>query len=286
MAMDVGWCRHCGDETEMSREHIPPEATGNDSAFTLYQQFGNEVKVFREFTNGHALETLCVDCNGGASERGLPQAYTAWHQDVLGHVHRCGAAYRQVTGGDPNDLWSLTRPDGAAFTLPLEHGRGVDRESLNNLHPGRIARQILGGILAVQDTRRLLADHPQLQAAYFNDEPTSIAPFTLHVALANVGTAYMNTSASTITIDLVTGASTADECWILALSPFLMILVNGDESPVTATRIDHWFQRSTKVTFGRRQDRTVNYPIARRDELLVNTLHDGLDRLPPNPPDQ
>ncbi|MGN2638717.1 hypothetical protein ACTD5D_21600 [Nocardia takedensis] len=151
---------------------------------------------------------------------------------------------------------------------------------MRNLHPGRIARQILGGILAVQNTRRLLDDHPRLQAAYFSEEPASIAPFTLHVALANAGTAYLNTSASAITIDLATGSSTADECWIMAFAPFLMILVEGEMSPITATRIDHWFQRPTNQAFGRRADRTVTYPIARRGELPVESLYQGRERLP------
>ncbi len=264
----------------MTREHLPPEATGNNSEVTLYQQFGDEFQVFRQFPKGHALETLCMQCNGGASERGLPQAYTAWHADVLGHLPRCGAAYRHVFGADPNDLWTRNRSDGSAWILPLEHGRGVDPETMRNLHPGRIARQILGGILAVQNTRRLLDDHPQLQAAYFSEEPASIAPFTLHVALANAGTAYLNTSASAITIDLTTDSSTADECWIMTFAPFVMILVEGEQSPITATRIDHWFQRPTNQTFGRRADRTVSYPIARRGELLVESLYQGRERLP------
>lgn len=263
----------------MTSEHLPARATGNDGEVTLYQELGSVFIVLHQFAEGHALATLCRQCNNGAGERGLPQAYTAWHRDVVGHVRRCAAAYHHATGGDPEDFWALPFSGDEVFMVPMEHGRGVDPQEMTNLHPGRIARQVLGGILAVQNNRRLLDDHPQLQAAYFSDEPTSIGPFTLHVALANAGTAYLNTAATAMTFDLTTGRSTASECWIVSFPPFVMLLVNGTESPITATRIDHWFQQPVSATFGRR-DRAVEYPVANRAELLVNKLYSDLERLP------
>jgi hypothetical protein len=273
------WCRHCGNHKEMTLEHLPARATGNNSEFTLYQELGGEFIPLRQFTEGHALATLCRECNTGASERGLPQAYTGWHRDVVGHVQLCAAAYHHVTGGDPSDFWALSRPEDRAFLVPMEHGRGVDPQKMTNLHPGRIVRQILGGFLAVQNNRRLLDDHPQLRAAYFDDGPASIAPFTLHVALANAGTAYLNTSAAAVTIDLVTGRSAAIESWIISFPPFLMLLVNEEHPPITATRIDHWFQQPVTATFAR-NSRIVEYPVADRNELLVSKLYGDVDRLP------
>ncbi|MFD5179767.1 hypothetical protein ACFWM1_28445 [Nocardia sp. NPDC058379] len=264
----------------MTREHLPPEATGNDSSVTLYRHVGGELEVVKQFAQGHALESLCTECNGGAGHRGLPQAYTAWHEDTVGHLHAAAAAFHQETGCDYGELWSASKTDGSAIMLPLEHGRGVPSERIRNLHPGRIVRHILGGFLAVQHDRRLLDDHPQLKAAYFSDSPASIAPFTLHVALANVGTAYFNTGAEAMTLEVATGVSSTTECWVMGFSPFLMILVKGDESPINATRIDHWFERPSTETFGRRNDRTVAYPIALRSNPLVGFLYDTMDQFP------
>ncbi|WP_216914146.1 hypothetical protein [Nocardia noduli] len=276
--MSIDWCRHCGEHKAMTLEHLPARATGNSSEFTLYQEYGAEFTALHEFTHGHALATLCGDCNNGASNRGLPQAYTAWHHDVVGYVRSYAAHYQQITGADRNDFWTLSHDE--TFSVSMEHGKGVDPKKMTNLHPGRIARQVLGGFLAVQNGRRLLDDHPQLQAAYFADGPASIAPLTLHIALANVGTAYLTSAAKTVKIHLDQVHASSASCWILTFSPFLALLVDGEQSPpIAATRIDHWFQQPVRATFGRRT-RTVEYPVADRKDLLVAKLYSDLDRLP------
>lgn len=265
----------------MTSEHLPARATGNDTATTMYRDYDGAFILSRHFTDGHALPCLCGECNHGASHRRLPQAYTAWHHDVVDHIRFCAATYQHNTGGDPTDFWYLFRPGNRPLLVSMEHGRSnVDPRQMNNLHPGRIARQILGGVLAVQNDRQLLDGHPQLKAAYFANGPASIAPFTLHIALADAGIAYLTTAAAALSIDLSTGRSTMAECWVISFPPFLMLLVNGDTAPITATRIDHWFQQPLTATFTP-GNRTVEYPVALHNEPLVGKLYADLDRLPP-----
>jgi hypothetical protein len=60
--------------------------------------------------------------------------------------------------------------------------------------------------------------------------------------------------------------------WMISSPPFLMCLVDGPEAPITATRIDQWLESPIGAIFGR-QDRTVNYPMAKRGEFLVEMLY-------------
>jgi hypothetical protein len=130
--------------------------------------------VLRSYTDGHAIPSLCGPCNNGASNRGLPQAYAAWRRDVVQHLNLAAATYEHETGYAREDLWSLRTSNGGAFWLPFEHGRGDGRAGMTNLHPGRIARQVLGMVLAVQSDRRLLDEYPQMASAYFSDASGSI----------------------------------------------------------------------------------------------------------------
>ncbi|MGF0320686.1 hypothetical protein [Nocardia fluminea] len=283
--MSLDWCRHCGGHEQMTVEHLPPRGTGNKSEVTLYrEESGGGFTALAPFADGHALPTLCYQCNNGASERGLPQAYIAWHEDVVSQVQQYATGYHQVTGGSLDGFWSYKASDGSAKMLPLEHGRGADPDKMTNLHPGRIVRQVLGGFLAVQDNRRLLDDYPQLVKAYFADEPASIAPFSLHVALTDTGLTYQPAGSMMVTIDRRTGRSTSSDFWVLVFPPFLICLVRGDEAPTAATRIDHWFDQPVKATFSR-QGRNVSYPIALRGDLLVEKLHRDRERLIADNPD-
>ncbi|MEU4321259.1 hypothetical protein AB0F85_25165 [Nocardia fluminea] len=275
------WCRHCDRYGKMTLEHVPAKATGNSSQVDLYRELNGQFeKVTRAFTAGHALPTLCGDCNNGAQRRGLPDAYTAWHQDVVAHVRTFADALHHATGEDPNNVWHLCRRDGRAAMVPMEHGKGLDSMKMMNLHPGRIARQVLSGILAVQNTPYLLRDNPVLTQAYFSEDAASIAPFTLHVALANAGTGYFETGISQGTFNLVTGRFDAAQSWLLACTPFVFGLVKGEQEPFTSTRIEHWFQYPVHETFGKR-NRIVEYPIGRPGDLVIDKLYNDLEQLPP-----
>lgn len=256
----------------MTEEHLPPKVAGNASPTTVYTEQNGALTVLRSYEQGHTIPSLCTADNNGASNRGLPQAYALWRDDMVGHLQEAAAAFHHVTGQPHNDMFPTMKENGAVI-LPMEHGRKLGTEHIVNLNPGKIARQLLGMMLAVQDTRYLLDTHPQLAAAYYSDEPTSIEPFALHVALVNSGLGYFRNAVLSVTVDLTGhGTNHSTEFWAVAFPPFLIFLTNGPDAPTEATRIDQWLAYPVGVAFSKR-DRKIRYPIADPRELLVQKLH-------------
>lgn len=256
----------------MTEEHLPPRVAGNRSPITVYNEQDGELTVLRSFEQGHTIPSLCEADNNKASNRGLPQAYALWRDDTVGHLQEAAAAFRQVTGQPHNDLFFVVRESGA-FTLPMEHGTKFGTEHIVNLNPGKIARHVLGMMLAVQDTRYLLDTQPQLAAAYHSNEPISIEPFALHMALASGGLAYFRNVVRSVSVDFTgQGESNNTEFWAVLFPPFLIFLTSGPAAPIEATRIDQWLEYPVGRAFNKR-DRKVRYPIADRRELLVSKLY-------------
>lgn len=263
----------------MTEEHLPPKSAGNDSPINLYNEQDGALIVLRSFEEGHTIPSLCEECNSKASQRGLPQAYALWRNDVIGHLTQAAAAFHNASGYPPNDLWAIAQPNGA-FSLPMEHGTELGADRVVNLHPGRIVRHVLGMILAVQRSRYLLDDCSQLATAYHSDEPTSIEPLTLHVALANAGTSYFQDVLLSFSIDRMgSGNTDSTSYWLLCFPPFLVVLTEGSRPPIEAARIDQWLAYPTNQFFSKR-DRKVSYPIADRRNLLVGNLYQNHERLP------
>jgi hypothetical protein len=139
---------------------------------------------------------------------------------------------------------------------------------------------VLGMVLAVQGSRSLLDNHSQLVTAYHSDEPTSIEPFTLHVALTGARLAYSKDVVLSGSIELMgSGEIGSTTFWILCFPPFLVVLTEGSQPPIEATRIDQWLAYPANQSFSKR-DRKVSYPIADQRELLVGKLYQDRERLP------
>jgi hypothetical protein len=279
----IDWCRHCGELKEMTEEHIPPKGAGNKQPITVYNDDEDGVlQVIRTCQEGHAVPTLCDGCNGEASRRALPQAYQRWRQDTITYLALLAQRVHQETGRDPNAIFEWMNNDGA-FMLPrMEHG-GALGPDLVHLHPGRISRQVLGMMLAVQGDRYLLDSAPILAQAYLSDDQASIDGYSLHVAIANAGLAYFTQGALAVTIDRG-GRSPASTTpfWAIAAPPFLLMLAEGPDAPVQATRIDQWLKYPRNGTFNA-TDRRVAYPIADQREPLVAKLYQDIRDLPPDP---
>ncbi|MGW3399955.1 hypothetical protein [Streptomyces hydrogenans] len=272
------WCRHCGSHGPMTEEHLPPRVAGNQSPVTMYGGQGGALTVLRSFSHGHTIPSLCKADNNRASHRGLPEAYALWREDTIGHLREAAAAFHHASGQPHNDLFSIAAKDGGAFMLPMEHGTKLGSEHITNLNPGKIVRQVLGMMLAVQDTRYLLDKQPQLAAAYHSDESTSIEPFTLHLALANSGLCYFRNVVQSVSVSLTGQGASSTEFWTVSFPPFLIFLASGPTAPIEAARIDHWLEYPVGRAFTKR-DRKVRYPIADRRELLVAKLYQDLQRL-------
>ncbi len=237
----------------MTLEHLPPRSS--DNAGSMRQQ-NDAGEIIREFTEGHALPVLCRGCNGGASERGLPNAYKLWRLEVIKAIEDHTA---RESKGRPYNVWR-TDP-------PVEIGHGY------NLHPGRIARQLLGMLLAVQDRPDFSTAKPALREAYFSDEGSSIAPARVYVALANTNYGYFSDAVSAVNLDLVTGAATTTPMRLWSFSPFIAILTaDGSDPPFPALSVEEWFAHPGSYHF-HKADRHASYPIAPRFHPLVALMY-------------
>ena len=250
----VDWCRHCPYEGVLTVEHLPPRSAGNDQPINLVDRAG---AIIREFNEGHAIPALCDGCNHGASTRGLPRDYKLWRNDVIAAIE---AATTANSEGRPYNIWRT------ALSVDVVHSYA--------LHPGRVARHVLGMLLAVQSRRHLATDHPQLREAYFSDDAASIEPLTLHIALANTRFAYITEALTAVTTNLASGTFEATDMHLWCFTPFLATLVDGPAPPWPATRIDQWLGHPTSYHF-RKRDRRVSYPIADRSDPTVAMLYHG-----------
>lgn len=238
----------------MTLEHLPPHSAGNDEPMRMRNDTGT---IVRDFLDGHAIPTLCSGCNGGASRRNLPAAYKLWRADVIEAVESATAKHAR---GRAFNIWRTN------LTIDVDHGYA--------LHPGRVVRQLLGMVLAVQATRDLVDRHLQLREAYFSEDASSIEPLTLHVALANTNFSYLNREVMAVETDPRTGDFRASPMHMWCFTPFVAALVEGDDTPWPALRIDHWLQHPASYHF-RRRDRRVSYPIADRSDALIGRLYEG-----------
>lgn len=258
----------------MTEEHLPPKSSGNATPITIYNGADGGLRVLRSYRRGHTVPSLCHACNGGASDRGLPLAYATWRKDVLGVLHRQATDLPPVPGRDHNDIWALTTSTTEAYWLTMEHGRGINPAGGVSMHPGRIVRQVIGMILAVQKTRRLRDGHPELVAAYTSTGPAALTGHSLHVALADTGPlAYFTDAVGAVTVD-TTGRRPwkTTPFWAIAFPPFLIMLCEGMTPPLEAARIDHWLAYPDNAIY-RKADRTTRYPIAHRNNLFVALLN-------------
>ncbi len=120
----------------MTLEHLPARSAGNNKPMRMCNDTGT---IVQDFLDGLAIPTLCGDCNGGASRRNLPGAYKLWRNDVIEAVRSTTARQR------PRPSFNIWRT-----------GLVVDVDHEYALHPGRVVRQVLGMVLAVQATRDLV----------------------------------------------------------------------------------------------------------------------------------
>jgi hypothetical protein len=218
----VSWCRHCGAPRKMTREHIPPESTGNSSPITRSTDLFDQSDVLSEvadWAHGHVVRTLCQECNERASNWGYVGEYRRWVSLFHGHADR-GQSAIPYRGGAP-----------FAITLPYD------------VNPARFIRQAIGMLLAVQNSESLMAGFPSL-ARLVDSEPgcpsfrrrsgLSIEPARLYLSVCNANWSYLSRPMIDGTFTLGSapkalwsppGASySVTELFPLALTPFLFIL--------------------------------------------------------------
>lgn len=276
----MGWCRHCGKVRKLTVEHLPPRSTGNDGVGRLYVERFGVFEILSDYKDGHAVRSLCEECNNKGTTRGLVKSYERFDADVKGYVNRYAAGFSHVSGLDPRELWTVVKASGEARDLPMDHGLGANREQRENLCPGSIARHILGMVLSAQETQMLVETYPEAREAYFSDDPTSLGQLSLHVALADAGLQLITRGMMRVTVRLDGSAPpTTSDFWMVSFPPFVFVLAEGPTAPITATRIDDWFAYPTRKQFTKKA-RKMSYPIAHQGEMLVGMMYQRLDGSP------
>ncbi|MGE0178062.1 MAG: hypothetical protein AB7G17_13720 [Phycisphaerales bacterium] len=127
----------------MTDEHVPPRSTGNDEPVRLIEDPFDLQGVLRqvaEWDEGHVVRTLDGRCNGRASAWGYVKEYRRWH-DLFKEAHVAARATRidPFRGAQP-------------FSIDLPY----------DVMPARFVRQVVGLVLAVQESPQLFVGAPQL----------------------------------------------------------------------------------------------------------------------------
>lgn len=205
----------------MTDEHVPPKSTGNDEPVQLVDDPFDLQSVLRqvaEWDEGHVVRTLDRRCNGRASDWGYVKEYRRWH-DLLKEAHVAGRATRidPFRGDQP-----------CSIELPYD------------AMPARFVRQVVGMLLAVQESPELLAGSPQLADLIGGDpdddeQPRStglsIEPLHLYMSVYSGAWAYGTCPVTSVTIDMTSsalivppGARARDvDVYLLALAPFAFV---------------------------------------------------------------
>jgi len=66
MSKTIGYCRLCGQEKELSDEHIPPRKAFNDKQVTfetMQDALGFSGRKYSKFRNGITRQSICESCN-------------------------------------------------------------------------------------------------------------------------------------------------------------------------------------------------------------------------------
>jgi hypothetical protein len=214
----------------MTLEHVPPRSTGNNIPVRqIIDPIGGDdlAREVRDWRDGHAVRSLCSECNLRASRWGYVSEYRKWHDLVIVEAHR-----KAKRGG--NDPLRGTEP--FEFSLPYD------------AMPARFVRQVIGMFLAVQEAEHLLASYPIL-ADLIGPEPhedrrrsegLSIKPLRVLVSVANTKLAYVTKPLTELafsqpasvypTLWTPPGAPTqTHDIFLLALTPFLLILTDSGD---------------------------------------------------------
>ena len=240
----------------MTDEHVPPKSTGNEDPVQLIEDPFDLQSVLRqvaEWDEGHVVRTLDGRCNGRASDWGYVKEYRQWH-DVFKVAHVAGRATRV-------DPFRGAHP----FSIELPY----------DLMPARFVRQVVGMLLAVQESPELFAGSPQLADLIGGDpdddeQPRSaglpIEPLHLYVSVYSGAWAYGTCPLTSLTIDLrpspliVPAGARAREAdlYLLALAPFVFVAASEPQQNVGLS-ISEWTTWDRSQRPGRRE-RSLNVP--------------------------
>ena len=241
----------------MTEGHLPQRSVGNDSPTTSYVHLpsapnSSPLATWRE---GHTAPVLCEGCNSRANHFGYPTEFKLWYEFVIAQLK----AYVDQNGTDP-----LNEP---YLDIRVPYDR----------MPGRFVRQVIGNLLATQDSEQLFASYPALALLIGPDPknmkhthgPLDIAPLHLFMALANRNTLMTRVPFATVTthlLDRTTAglfvpprSSSVGFGVAFVVSPFAFILADRSFPGIENLRIDPWTHMDVHERLTKR-DLTIRVP--------------------------
>lgn len=239
---------------------MPQRSVGNcdETAAYVHQLGALKVAPIGRWRDGHTAPVLCESCQARPSKKnfGYPREFKAWYEFVIAQLRD----YVSRSGG--------ADPLGEPY---------LDIEVPYDRMPGRFVRQVIGNVLAAQDSEWLLASHPQLGMLMASDptnprrphEPLDIAPLQLFMALANRTTVIARAPTAIVTTQI--GDSMSSGLWIPAgtssiamvvpyvVSPFAFVLTDRVIPGIDGFRIGAWTRKGVHERLPRRE-RKVRVP--------------------------
>lgn len=144
-------CRLCGGVDDLTREHLPPKASGNSGrlkAYDLNDWFGLD-----------ELERFSTDLRGGRTHQGGNWAYLLCGGCNIRTGKLYGAEYAGWAGAARNILAQVPPPREIDQETTA---RGVDFE-LIDVHPGKFIRQALSIMCSLSGAWDLADEHPVIK---------------------------------------------------------------------------------------------------------------------------
>ncbi|WP_336671467.1 hypothetical protein [Tsukamurella sp. USMM236] len=199
-------CLLCRSATRLSKAHIPPQCAGNRQAAVKRMRPYIQDEVMRQSSpkdGGMWLRTICQDCNNLASK----------YDPAYGDLARRIDVANRLAG-------RVVLPYGGDGTVPAI-----------SVAPGRVARSVLHGMVALAPSMSLM--HDDFLASLILDDDSLRLPEGLRLSVARVDTCACRISSAYSMMRVVGARQMYDVLAEVCFYPFLWILHSTRSSHVS-----------------------------------------------------
>ena len=225
----IGRCRLCGSEASLTKEHIPPKASGNSltSRSHSHDDWMNR-KAFDDLAGGKHQQggvfghTLCGTCN----------SYTGTHYGA--EYQRWAGIARGTLDGLPHPLAldELTEPLGWNFVAGSKDDGGVS--------PGAFARQVLSCFCTLSGSWDIADRHPEIRRIVL-DQSLEPLPVGLELGFG----LYFGPNSRVVGPTLSIEPDSGEWRWLMELAfppfAFLCVLSSNVHEPGIGLIMNDWF---------------------------------------------
>jgi hypothetical protein len=155
---DAGACRLCRTERLLTREHVPPQSSGNDQRHRAHS--------VTEWLERDSL----TEIPGGRIEQGGMWGYTLCG-DCNSRTGRLSGEYRRWVGMASNLFVHDLPPVEEMNASPISKALTI---AINAARPGVFVRQVMSLLCTAAGSWDLVGQHPELAAAVLDGEPCKL----------------------------------------------------------------------------------------------------------------